>query len=340
MKASAKAKAIVTVDGIMVGATDLRFSLGLAAGSPDGDEPEFLSALAKIQHAADVNGLAVLGFAVTPEIVRRRLRLGWKALICHADASGIFNSGTQVVQKNQTIADKEFGSILPVYRLYGYEQNPRTRIVRIVAEAEGIPLQLCEVVPRDGIGKADYIKKFPLARGKIPGLEGPKGLKLTETVAIASYLASVRERCSLFGDGSEKQRGQVVMWMSWANQELLPTLALWFLPLIPFTRDPVKSSATAMEKGRQASLELLDALESYLETKENCTFLVGDQVTLADILVMIVVSRGLQWVLDEAWRRKNPNIMRHFQAVERWPPVKAIVPSFKMVDRLVVDRSH
>jgi 2-keto-3-deoxy-L-rhamnonate aldolase RhmA len=78
----------------MVGAGDLRCSLGLEVGSQDGDEPEFLEALEKIQRAADANGLAVLGFAMTPEILRRRLERGWRALIIHADGYGIFKSGT------------------------------------------------------------------------------------------------------------------------------------------------------------------------------------------------------------------------------------------------------
>jgi 2-keto-3-deoxy-L-rhamnonate aldolase RhmA len=88
----------------MVGAGDLRFSLSLAAGSQDGDEPSFLAALDKIQRAADANGLAVLGFAMTPEILRRRLQLGWRAFIVHADASGIFKSGTEGLQSTLEVA--------------------------------------------------------------------------------------------------------------------------------------------------------------------------------------------------------------------------------------------
>ncbi|KAI4176239.1 MAG: hypothetical protein LQ346_007918, partial [Caloplaca aetnensis] len=61
------------------------------------------------------------------------------------------------------------------FTLYGYE-----------AAAEGIELDQVEVIPREGIGKTEYLSKFPLSRGKIPGLEGPDGLKLTETLAITT----------------------------------------------------------------------------------------------------------------------------------------------------------
>ena len=44
------------------------------------------------------------------------------------------------------------------------------------------------------------------------------------------YLAKLSNKSKLFGhDGSLEQEARVVSWMSWANQELLPTLALWYV---------------------------------------------------------------------------------------------------------------
>ena len=45
---------------------------------------------------------------------------------------------------------------------------------------------------------------------------------------ILQYLAKLSNKSKLFGDdGSLEQEVRVLSWMSWANQELLPTLALW-----------------------------------------------------------------------------------------------------------------
>ncbi|KZF20954.1 HpcH/HpaI aldolase/citrate lyase family protein [Xylona heveae TC161] len=93
------------VDALMVGASDLRFSLGLEAGSQDGDEPTFLAALEKIQRAADENGLCVLGFAMSPKVLERRLKLGWRALIIHGDAPGIVNSGAESLKSSLKVAE-------------------------------------------------------------------------------------------------------------------------------------------------------------------------------------------------------------------------------------------
>ncbi|KAK2028131.1 HpcH/HpaI aldolase/citrate lyase family protein [Colletotrichum zoysiae] len=94
------------IDAIMVGVGDLRCSLGLEVGSQDGDEPIFLDALDKIQMAAQANGLAVLGFAMTREILRRRLRRGWRAFIVHSDGYGIFRSGNESLAEGVQLAEQ------------------------------------------------------------------------------------------------------------------------------------------------------------------------------------------------------------------------------------------
>ncbi|KAK1139080.1 hypothetical protein N8T08_001326 [Aspergillus melleus] len=101
--------AVPGIDGLMVGAGDLRCSMGLEVGSQDGSEPAFLDAMNKIQCAADRNGIAILGFAMTREILERRLKLGWRALIVHSDAAGVFKSGMMSIEDNVALVN-ELGS--------------------------------------------------------------------------------------------------------------------------------------------------------------------------------------------------------------------------------------
>ncbi|KAI1826177.1 putative 2-dehydro-3-deoxyglucarate aldolase [Xylaria intraflava] len=97
--------AVPGVDALMVGVADLRCSMGFEVGSQDGEEPNFMAAMNRIQTAADANGLAVLGFAMTDEILQRRLRLGWRAFIIHSDGYGIFNSGTASIQNGIKLSE-------------------------------------------------------------------------------------------------------------------------------------------------------------------------------------------------------------------------------------------
>ncbi|KAF2126174.1 glutathione-S-transferase theta, GST [Dothidotthia symphoricarpi CBS 119687] len=215
------------------------------------------------------------------------------------------------------------------FTLYGYDDNPRTRIIKIVAAAEGITLNQSLVVPRKGINKAAYMKLFPLSQGKIPALKGP-GVMITETIAIAYYLSKLNPKSHLLGSaGTLAQESLVLSYVSFANQEFLPTLARWFLPLIPGLTDPAPYNYEAVEEGKRASLVLLDKLEVVLSGVE---WLVGNSPTLADIFVAIVLSRGLQWVLGKEWRDAHPVAMAHFERVKNWKAVAQVIPDFKLVE--------
>lgn len=117
--------------------------------------------------------------------------------------------------------------------------------------------------------------------------------------------------------------------MSWANQELLSALAAWFLPLIPNLSRPAPYSHAAVEAGKRASLSLLGTLESILKEKQH---LVGERITLADIFVAVVVSRGLEWVLDTKWREAHPGIVAHVQMIREWEPSQNAIDKWVLVE--------
>lgn len=69
----------------------------LELNSQDGDEPEFLDALDRINRAGHTHKLAFLGFAMTPNIHRRRLDQGRRAFIIYSNGYGISKSGNESV---------------------------------------------------------------------------------------------------------------------------------------------------------------------------------------------------------------------------------------------------
>jgi elongation factor 1-gamma len=48
--------------------------------------------------------------------------------------------------------------------------------------------------------------------------------------------------------------------------------------------------------------------------------------------VTIVLSRGLEWVLDRKWRDEHPATMAYFDRVRNWDAVAQVVPVFKLVE--------
>lgn len=121
----------------------------------------------------------------------------------------------------------------------------------------------------------------------------------------------------------------MLQYVSFANQELLQTLACWVLPLIPGFTDPAPYNYGAIELEKRKSLTLLDKLEGVMAGVQ---WLVGDGPTLADIFVAVVLSRGLQWVLGRKWREAHPACMAHFDRVRKWEPVAQVILNFDLIE--------
>ncbi|PIB02969.1 4-hydroxy-2-oxo-heptane-1,7-dioate aldolase [Cercospora beticola] len=103
------------IDGILVGTGDLRMSLGLESGSLDGDEEIFTQALQQIRQATSMHGLPVMGFGSNPQLIERRIQIGWQALIVHADFSSIYSSAVATISSCEGILarvkDTSHGSV-------------------------------------------------------------------------------------------------------------------------------------------------------------------------------------------------------------------------------------
>merc|ERR1712200_128312 len=71
---------------------------------------------------------------------------------------------------------------------------------------------------------AEFTKKFPL--GKVPAFEGSDGTLLTESNAIAYYVANDELR----GGSDAATRAQVLEFMCWADSDVLPASCTWSSP--------------------------------------------------------------------------------------------------------------
>ncbi|KAK4045927.1 hypothetical protein OIV83_006519, partial [Microbotryomycetes sp. JL201] len=194
-----------------------------------------------------------------------------------------------------------FGKFCPMQ----FEGNPRTRVAQVVAEYAGLSLEFVDTKPfaPGGVGE-EYKKKFPM--GLIPAFE--KGdFSLTESVAIAYYLAKQDDKHNLLGKNAE-DAAKIQQWVEFANMHILTGLGAWFGPILGM--EPYNKANVDRAKERVA--KVTGILEDALKTR---TFLVGDRISLADIFVASVMSRGFERVLDPAFRAAHVNIVRHFNTV-------------------------
>ncbi|KAM9939405.1 hypothetical protein OXX80_001115 [Metschnikowia pulcherrima] len=177
----------------------------------------------------------------------------------------------------------------------------------------------------DPASSAVYKKHFPLA--KVPAFIGPKGVKLTEVIAISVYLLSLVEDHKLWGKNNTEY-AEIFKWLSLTNTEFLPTAAKVFRPLTgqePFNKRQVDDNKAALEK-------ITSLYESRL-TKY--TFLVGERITFADYFAAFQFVRGFNFLFGAEWRKQNPAITRWFKTVSAQPLFKTVFAQIDFIAKPV-----
>ncbi|KAK4046079.1 hypothetical protein OIO90_006632, partial [Microbotryomycetes sp. JL221] len=186
-------------------------------------------------------------------------------------------------------------------KLYTVPKHSRSQPILVAAQLEGLNLESVNVqMPTD----AAYRKKFPL--GRIPAYENGEFL-LTESVAIANYVAGLNNKAGLLGKSKEDQ-ALVQQFASWANMHLLVALGGWVRPLAGLD----SYNKPAVEASKAKTLTELAYLEQILQTR---TFLVGDRITIADLFTVAALIRGFEFVLDAEFRKSHVNVTRYFNTV-------------------------
>lgn len=147
-----------------------------------------------------------------------------------------------------------------------------------------------------------FKKKFPF--GKIPALETPEG-PIYESNAICSYISSIGSAKERLLGSNAYENALIMQYMSLTENEFMPPTRSWVAPLLGY----MPYSCELVAKARSDSLVLLATLNEILLDK---TFLVTEQVTLADICMACVLYVPFKLMLDEEARRPFPNVTRWF----------------------------
>ncbi len=122
----------------------------------------------------------------------------------------------------------------------------------------------------------DYLTINP--KGYVPALKLDSGEVLTENVAVLPYIADLNPAAKLAPPSGTLERARLLEWLGYINGEVHKN----FSPLFnPAASDQVKQSAK----------ENLDKRLGFIENKLGSKpFLMGDQFTVADAYLFVVLS--------------------------------------------------
>ncbi|DBB11178.1 hypothetical protein WJX82_002672 [Trebouxia sp. C0006] len=145
--------------------------------------------------------------------------------------------------------------------------------------------------------------------GKVPVLETPQG-PLTESSAVARYLASLSTSHSLYPqptDATDTTRALIDAWIDWAL--VLDKVAeSWAYPMLGLRSNEPAAVATAKSDFEKA----LQTLEIHLKSS---TFLVGESLTLADLVVISHLLLLYITVFDASKQKQYPVTNRYVQTI-------------------------
>jgi len=167
------------------------------------------------------------------------------------------------------------------------------------------------------------LQKNPL--GKVPVLETKDGC-IAESNAIARYVARLDSKTHLFGS-SDYEAALVEQWIDFAVTEIELPAKIWLYPIFGF----MENNQTATNKAKGDIRKILEILNEHLQDH---TYLVGESITLADIVVGLHLLHLFTTVLDPGFRKPFGNVIRWFTTLVHQPNWSSVVGEVTLATKM------
>jgi len=157
-------------------------------------------------------------------------------------------------------------------------------------------------------------KDFKQIKGhmKFPFMETPDGHRMSESAAIAAYIARQAGNLAFVGE-SAFEEAQVNQWVSFALSTIVPAFYPMALHIFGWKEDKA-----AYDNGVKKLKEAVKLLNTHLE---NRAWLVGDKLTLSDIVTFNALIVPFSFVLDGGFRKAMPKAAEWFLKMSKLPVV-------------------
>ncbi|KAJ1719607.1 Elongation factor 1-gamma, partial [Coemansia erecta] len=195
----------------------------------------------------------------------------------------------------------------PLGTLIGPMVNARNYKARIAAKFLGLDI---ETTPEFQMGvdnkTPEYLAKYPA--GKVPVFESANGFSLTDSSAIAYYVASKSGSDSPLLGQTPEETGEILQFILFAEADYSPAMAGTIYPLL----DYMPMIKPAHQQAEQQLARFLGVLNALLVDR---TFLVGERLTIADVVVACDLIMTFKLYLEEADRKQYRNLTRYFKTM-------------------------
>jgi len=182
-------------------------------------------------------------------------------------------------------------------KLVTYPALFRSQKVIIAAEMAKVNLEIDDKATESQLASLSV-------HGKVPCLVTPEG-NISESNAIARYIARMAPASLGLLGATPFESAQVDSWLDFCVQDLEIPATLWIAPILGW----MDNNEAVSERAAQDLKKGMHVIENHLKME---TFIVGRQMTLADIAIATTLLLPLKLVLDAKAREAFPNLMRWF----------------------------
>lgn len=202
--------------------------------------------------------------------------------------------------------------------LYALPGTYRCQKIQIAAAYSGAHVELAPDFVLGQTNKTDvFLKKFPM--GKVPAFEDHSaGVCLIGPNAIAHYVSND----SLRGKNPADQ-ALIMQYLEFAETEIIPSACIWVYPIIGFK----PYNKQDIEKAQDRLKKCFAVLNDFLQSR---TFLIGERISLADIVLACNMLMLYTHVLDPIFREPYKNLNRWFLTCINQPQFKVVLGDVKL----------
>jgi len=206
--------------------------------------------------------------------------------------------------------------------------NPAAWKILIAAKYAGVQIETPHFEMGVDNKTPDFEKKTPT--GKVPVLETSEGI-LFQANAAARYVASLSKKSSLLGS-TNFEAAQVDNWIDYSVNEIDLPASVWIYPILGF----IQNNQIATQRAKGDIRKVLDILNQHLA---NRTFLVGERISFADIVIATSLHRLYERVLEPAFRQPFVNTDRWFTTMVNQPEYIAVAGQIRLCTKMEVAKT-
>jgi len=203
-------------------------------------------------------------------------------------------------------------------KLYTSPQSQDAAKALIAAQFNGVTI---EINVGADTKSPEFLAKNPT--GSLPTLETESGV-IFESNAIARYVVRLNDSAKLYGR-SPFEASSIDSWLDFANTEIRgPSndIVPGLLGLSGYNKPAAEAAKAKLHK-------VLATLDGYLLSR---TFLVGETISLADIVVAVQLVPLFRLVFDLQFRQPFTNVVRWFLTCVNQPQFKSVMGEVKLAE--------